>query len=184
MKWAFYASGFREKRGKHTGTKSNAYAVRDIYQSNDCAVIYCEYDDDPKGRARDVASQWKMGDTITVEGYSWGCGYWIRKFLWELQKRQPMARVQHLTLVDPVVYTRLFCLRWFAVSDWGTIKLPHNVVTCQVFYQREDEPNASALTFANGLNAAYSELEYKHTQIDNASEVTDMTLKVANCYLS
>lgn len=184
MKWAFYASGYREKRGKHTGTKSNAYDVRDIYQTNECAVIYCEYNDDPIGRARDVASQWKPGDTITVEGYSWGCGLWTRKFLWELWKCQPLARVNHLTLVDPVVRTWLFFLRWFAVTDWGTIKFPANIDACQVFFQREDEPNASTLEFEGGITASYSQLEYEHTKIDNAEEVTAMTLKVAERWLS
>lgn len=183
MKWSFYASGFREKRGAQTGTKANARKARDLYQSSDCAVIYCEYDDDPEEYAKDVAAQWQEGDTIIVEGYSWGCGNWVRKFSWSLFKAQPEARIQHLTLVDPVVHTKLFSLRWFAITDWGKIKFPPNIRNAFVFYQRIDEPNASKLVFGSPLSAAYSQLEYKHTKIDNAPEVTNMTLAVAEKYL-
>ena len=95
-----------------------------------------------------------------------------------------MARVNHLTLVDPVVYTRLFSLRWFAITNFGRIRLPANIVAAQVFFQREDEPNASCLLFEGGITAAYSRLEYEHTKIDNAAEVTESTLAVAKRYLA
>ena len=183
MKWAFYASGFRESRGKHTGTKANARAVRDVYQSNDCCVIYVEWNDEPKKYARDVASQWEAGDTLIVTGYSWGAGNWVKKFLWELWKQNPDIVVSHLTLVDPVVRMRFPLLRWFAITDWGTISYPENAQKAVVFYQRVDEPNASKLAWEGGITASYSKLDYPHTKIDNAPEVTELVLRVARDYL-
>ena len=70
MKWAIYASGFREDRGEHTGTKANAHQVRDLHQTSETCVLYVEWDDDPEGYARSIADQWTMGDTILVTGYS------------------------------------------------------------------------------------------------------------------
>ena len=183
-KYAYFASGFREQRGEHTGTKANANDIRAKYQSRDCTVIYCEYDDAPKQYALDLASQWNDGDTLLVCGYSWGCGNWIRKFLWELYKVNPLIVVNYLTLVDPVVYTRLFSFRWMAITNWGTIKLPANIEKCFVFYQRVDEPNASKLKFEGNPMPAYSELDYPHTKIDNAPEVTDHLHSVAAHWLS
>lgn len=184
MKWSFYASGFREKRGKHTGTKSNAHKVRDEHQET-AIVRYVEWNDNPKGYALDLASRWTEGDTVTVEGYSWGCGNWIHKFLWTLFKANPAIRIHHLTLVDPVVHTRWWSLRWFAVTDWGKITLPDNISDdVVVFYQRVDEPNASKLIFKGKVIAKHFELNFPHTKIDNAKAVTDMTLEVADRYLS
>lgn len=183
MKWAFYASGYREKRGKHTGTKANAHAVREKFQQT-AVVRYVEWNDDPKGYALDLASRWKEGDTVTVEGYSWGCGHWIRKFLWALYKANPRIFIQHLTLIDPVVHTRWWSLRWFAITDWGKIRFPSNICRAFVFFQKQDEPNASRLVFEGGIKAVYSLLEYEHTLIDNAPEVTEMTFSVAERWLS
>jgi len=106
MKFAYFASGFREKRGNLTGTKKNSRLVRDKYQSSDCAVIYVEWNDDPEEYAKDLAAQWSEGDVVTVTGYSWGAGNWARKFLWALWKANPAIEVQSLFFVDPVVRSK------------------------------------------------------------------------------
>ena len=89
MKWAIYASGFREERGKHTGTKTNAHQVEMLHQTGECRVRYVEWNDDPEGYARSIADQWTLGDTIILTGYSWGAGNWVKKFLWTLYGINP-----------------------------------------------------------------------------------------------
>ena len=182
MKYAFFASGFRESRGKHTGTKSNAYLVRDEYQSSECTVRYVEYDDDPKKYAQDLASQWEDGDTVTLTGYSWGAGNWCRKFLWSLYRINPDIKVQHLHLIDPVVYVKFFW--WLTITDMGWISIPRSVQNLSLQYQTENEPNASQIKVTNDTRVLLEQqLPYPHTKIDNADEVTEVVLNVAERFL-
>lgn len=180
MNWIYFASGFRESRAKESGTKSTFEAVRSKHQSQDCCVIYNEYNDEPKKWASDLASQWQDGDKLIVYGYSWGAGRWVRKFLWELYRLNPGIKVNHLILVDPVYYSRFFVLRWMAVGDWAKIKLPRIVNKCTVFYQRIDEPNASRIEIAGGLKPQWSLLNYPHTQIDDSLEVRQFVLSAVD----
>jgi len=186
MKWALYASGFREDRGEHTGTKSNAHRVRDLYQSSDCCVIYVEWKNDPKGYAQSIASQWEAGDVLTVMGYSWGAGNWVKKFLWALYKANPSIKVSHVLLVDPVVRSPWPWMRWLAVSPWGTIKLPDNVKLICGVRQELNEPNCSKIEVGgiSGIEEVFEVLPYEHTKIDNAKEVTDRVLEIARRYLA
>ena len=185
MKWAIYASGYREDRGEHTGTKTNAHQVRDLHQTSECCVIYVEYNEDPEGYARSIADQWTIGDTIIVTGYSWGAGNWVKKFLWTLYGVNPHIRVSHVLLVDPVVRSPWPWMRWLAVTPWGTIKLPPNFGIISGFRQKEDEPNCSKVSINGGPNIAqrFTLLTYEHTQIDNSSEVTAKILDIADSYL-
>lgn len=184
MKFSYFASGFREDRGSHTGTRLNFEEVRGLYQSGDCGVIYCEWHDDPKGHARELASQWVPGDVVTLCGYSWGCGNWVKKFLCELWKLRPIITVDHLIMVDPVVRSRWPWMRWLAVSDWGEISLPANVRKSHIFYQRENEPNASNVRIGSLIKRPDQRLFVTHTKIDNAPEVTAKVLSVAAEYLA
>lgn len=183
MNWAYYASGFREDRGEHTGTKENAHRVRDLYQAQ-AVVAYVEWDDNPEGHAQSLAAQWTSGDTLIVTGYSWGCGNWIKKFLWELHRLNPTIIVDHLLLVDPVVRSRWPWMRWLAVSPWGTINLPENVEEAFVFFQRVNEPNASVVQLGGRVVTPHKELFVPHTKIDNHLAVRTKVLQVAEKYLS
>lgn len=145
MKWAYYISGFKEHRGNTNGTRTIQEKVRGIYQSNDVCVRYNEWNDEPKKYARYLVSQWQEGDTLLLHGYSWGCGNWVVKFLKELYWINPEIYANSVTLVDPVLRSRLVSLRWLAITDWGKIVLPPNFDQLMVFYQRNNEPNASKI---------------------------------------
>jgi hypothetical protein len=185
MKWAIYASGFREERGKHTGTKTNAHQVEMLHQTGECRVRYVEWNDDPEGYARSIADQWTLGDTIILTGYSWGAGNWVKKFLWTLYGINPRARVAHVLLIDPVVRSPWPWMRWLAVSPWGTIQLPPNIGIISGFKQRINEPNCSKVRIDHKADVSerFIELPYTHTKIDNASEVTAKILDTADRHL-
>lgn len=185
MKWAIYASGFREDRGEQTGTKSNAHAVRDKYQSSECSVRYVEWKDDPEGYARSIADQWTLGDTLIVMGYSWGAGNWVKKFLWTLYEVNPLIKATHVLLVDPVVRSRWPWMRWLAVSKWGTIKLPPNSSIISGFRQEQNEPNCSKVSVGDTVDVSwrFHKLDYTHTEIDNAPEVTEKIRDIARRFL-
>ena len=176
MNWVYFASGFRESRGTTSGTKELFRAIRDEYQSEYCCIFYNEYNDEPKKWAQDLASQWQDGDNLVVYGYSWGAGRWVRKFLWELYRLNPKIKVNHLILIDPVYYSKWPWMRWRAIGDWAVIKLPDNILNSRVFYQRIDEPNASRVKIAGGLQPNWSMLDYPHTKIDDSPEVAEFVM--------
>lgn len=178
MNWMYFASGFRESRGATSGTKEIFKEVRKMYQGSGCCVIYNEYNDKPKKWAEDLASQWEEGDKLIVYGYSWGAGRWVRKFLWRLYKLNPEIRVNHLILVDPVYYSKWPWMRWRAIGDWATIRLPGNVFKPTVFYQRIDEPNASKIKIDGDSQPQWLMLDYPHTEIDDSPEVAEFVLTV------
>lgn len=183
MKWAYYASGFREKRGELSGTRETAMKVQRRFQSADCTVRYVEWDDNPKGYARDLATHWEEGDVLIVSGYSWGCGNWVKKFLTELFKLNPSIEVSYLVLADPVVRSCNPLFRWLAISPWGTIKLPGNINRKHSFFQRQNEPNASAITIGGKKVEHDTELKVKHTHMDNHPRVIGKLLGAAQVYL-
>ena len=158
MKWAYYISGFKEHRGKINGTRSIQEEIRDKYQSSDICVFYNEWNDDPKKYARYLANQWQGGDTLLLHGYSWGCGNWVLKFLRELYRINPEIYADSVTLVDPVVRSRLMLFRWFGITDLGRIILPPNIHKLMVFYQRNNEPNASKIRIYGCKN---SDIDFK-----------------------
>jgi hypothetical protein len=186
MKYAYYASGFREQRGSHTGIKTNQRLVLEKYQSSDCCVIYVEWDDDPKQYAKDLAGRWSRGDTLILTGYSWGCGNWIKKFLWALWKADPTIVADHVLLIDPVVRSAWPWMRWTAISSFGTINLPPNMDDMDGFRQEQNEPNASAITVGDVRfgRKHFPKLPYKHTQIDNCEPVAHVIMANAARFLS
>jgi len=183
MKYAYYASGFREKRGNLTGTKKNSRLVRDAHP---CArVTYVEWNDDPKEYARDLAEKWKAGDTVIAQGYSWGAGNWLHKFLGELWKVNPLITVDHVLFVDPVVRSKWFWMRWLALTDKGTITFPDNITRWSGVRQDLCEPNASNLRIGE-VDVPRTELHplhCDHYEIDNHTAVRNITLQIAKQYL-
>jgi|19_taG_2_1085344.scaffolds.fasta_scaffold01105_10 hypothetical protein len=183
MKYAYYASGFREKRGNRTGTKLNARIVRDSHPL--ARVTYVEWNDDPKEYARDLADMWTHGDTVIAQGYSWGAGNWLHKFLWELFRLNPLIKLDHVFFIDPVVRSKWPWMRWLAVTDHGTIDLPDNIVKWHGVRQDLNEPNASNLRIGavEIPRTKLLPLHCIHSEIDNHKNVRNITLEIANKYL-
>jgi len=183
MKYAYYASGFREKRGNLTGTKKNSRLIRENYPH--AQINYVEWDDDPKEYARDLAEKWKQDDTVILMGYSWGCGNWLHKFLWELWRLSPHIFIDHVFFVDPVVRSKWFWMRWLAITDHGTIDLPNNIAQWQGVRQDLNEPNASNLRIGGKAvpRTDLHPLHCKHSDIDNHPSVRNIVLQIAKQHL-
>jgi hypothetical protein len=171
MNFVFTVSGFTQQRYARYGSGS-LEVWRKIHVNHASPgrtqVLLLEWHEDPKGYAKMVAFQSKKDDKIMVCAYSYGGGWWFRRFSEELNK---LGRdVDVAVLCDPV-YRRPWYLRWMQWRAMGkqTLKLGPNIKRVVHFTQYVDEPGGDAIELAPETDyEGPIDLALPHVKMDNS----------------
>jgi len=175
MNYLFVVSGFTQQR--HATHDSGSIAIfedLECYRSIDTIVMLMEYSDDPVGWARRVAQRMNPGDKLMACVYSYGGGWWFRKFVAELHRLG--VTVDVVVMCDPVYRREVWMrfMQWRAMTKWWTqtLRIPQpNITRCVHFIQHVNKPGGDRLVLHPSVEyEGPHELDRKHVKIDNAPE--------------
>lgn len=177
-------SGFtQQKWAKHGNGSTKIYKnVRELLSGvGNIEFALLEWHEDPEGYARFVAQHWKPGDKVVIAGYSYGVGFWARKFLKTLARIAPHIKVDALIVCDPVLRYMLFILRPLSLLRLKIKLETGNIKRVIHFYQLVNRPGGHRLVLDSDVNyTGPIELDHPHVKIDNSVEYHDAVLGVAD----
>ncbi len=184
MNYIFTVSGFTQKFwAKHGNGSRDIHKAMRKHAGEHTEIVICMWKQNPRGYARKVAADYKAGDKIQINVYSYGGGWWLMEFLDELNKIAPHIEVDTVVACDPVLrYPRyLFPLKIRAVIGKQTLELPSNVKRAVHFYQTNNKPGGDYFVVSEGtVLVSTEELDYTHSKIDNSAEYLEAATFEAN----
>lgn len=171
MNYVFVVSGFTQQRYARYGSGSvEIWKELQMQYAHigKTQVLLLEWKDDPEGYARMVAFHSTKQDKIMVCAYSYGGGWWFRKFSQELNK---LGRDVDVAILCDPVYRRPWYLRWMQWRAMGdqTLKLGPNIKRIVHFIQHVDEPGGDKLEVSPETDyEGPIDLALPHIKMDNS----------------
>ena len=138
-------SGFLQKQGEESGPAKIDRAVKRLLRDR-CLdhVALRTWNSDHSGTAAEIL---RLGcDKIVLIGYSYGCGWGIKRLCRELDRQQRHLRPEHRQIVDLAILIDPVPRSWFvfanvaAMTRVGKYRVPGNVMDVVLFRQVEGPP--------------------------------------------
>lgn len=168
--------GFRQSDEFPTGVESLREDLRE-FESSTVEVKLSRWDENWKGRARQIDQSCSQDARIIVVAYSWGVGYGARTLAHYLDSLRPRRRIDRLFSIDGVYHSRW--MPWRAV--WGplsekifgepVIRLPSNVAAVDAWYQVLNWPSGHEIAVEGKGPVRRKLLGRTHENIDEAPEI-------------
>lgn len=182
--YIFVVSGFTQKRSNVFGSGSHAIHKALLpWQNPTTSVRLLEWLEDPVGHARRVVATTSPDDKILINCYSYGAGYFFRKFAQELYNNG--RTIDSAVLCDPVYRHPFPLFRVRAILGGPqTLTIPSNVRRVSHFVQHINKPGGDNIVFDEKPEFFTSmELPLPHIKIDNAREYLETCVKEAQLIL-
>ena len=172
MNFLIVASGFTQERydPASNGCARLYRSLRRAHVSETTEVWFREWHEQPRNFARYVAKYSGKRDRVMIAAYSYGCGWWFRRFAERLVREG--QRVDTAVLCDPV-YRRDPAMRWMqwraVLGGPQTLRLPPNIERVVHFLQRENQPGGDRLEVGGSAEIeGPHDLGVPHEHCDNA----------------
>lgn len=173
--WLICASGFTQTLASPSGIERLWFDLRSVHErgANGVRVSRVCWNDNYDEFAEFV---WRYrppsgSPRIGVFGYSYGAGWWARKFAWACLERG--ITIDCMVLSDPVYRHPVLSYLGWSLLPRNRIYLPKNVMQVHYFLQRMNKPAGHYVTAADGKLPKISapEIEYRKHQYMDDSEL-------------
>ena len=137
------------------------------------------WNSDPEEYARFVAQESDFKTHLIVIAYSWGAGWFFRRFQKHLDKRG--VDIQHAVLCDPVVrrglvperLSKITPMSLWSILPFARMEIAPNVGRVSRFYQKQTVPKGHPLKIADPDHTVVElerELDASHINMEDQEE--------------